>query len=72
MEDVSSSVEALALAERLRRAVAAASTADGGAATRCSVGVALHDPADPRPLLERADRALYVAKTQGRDRCSLA
>lgn len=37
-----------------------------------SAGVALHQPGEPLAhLLDRADRALYAAKAQGRNRCAL-
>jgi PleD family two-component response regulator len=37
-----------------------------------SAGVALHQPGEPlAQLLGRADRALYAAKAQGRNRCAL-
>ncbi len=57
---------ALHLAERLRAAVAAS----GEPAVTISVGVALVEPAreTPSQALVRADRALYKAKRDGRDR----
>jgi diguanylate cyclase (GGDEF)-like protein len=71
---VSDPDEAQRLAERLRRAVAAANTADGHAVT-ASVGIALTRPVDGENapdalwrLIDRADVAMYEAKQAGRDR----
>lgn len=47
----------------------------GSSVLTVSVGLAEHDPAEGgafEALIERADRALYRAKTQGRDRLALA
>ncbi len=67
-------VEANRLAERLRRAVAAART-DAGHVVTASIGIALVRPAEgeePRDglwrLLDGADAAMYEAKQAGRDR----
>lgn len=67
---------ALGIAERMRKAVSAlqiphAQTTAGF--VTASFGVAAAPPAseDPRPLLRRADRALYSAKTAGRNRAVL-
>lgn len=65
--------QAVALAERLRRAVAEQPVAIGPAAAwpvTISVGVAGWRPDDERPdaAIARADRALYAAKGGGRDR----
>jgi diguanylate cyclase (GGDEF)-like protein len=66
--------EAAHLAERLRTAVAASTTADGYTVT-ASIGIALTRPADGDEavealwkLIDRADAAMYEAKQQGRDR----
>jgi diguanylate cyclase (GGDEF)-like protein len=68
--------EALACAERMRRAVADIRLATPQAMVRCtiSIGVAALDPAhvDLRALLAAADGALYRAKMHGRDRVELA
>jgi diguanylate cyclase (GGDEF)-like protein len=63
------------LAERLRIAVEDCSIEWQGTALRVSVsiGVATRAPdEDAAPLLERADRALYVAKRQGRNRTAVS
>jgi diguanylate cyclase (GGDEF)-like protein len=58
-------VDAVTACERVRR-----STPDGQTA---SAGVAVWDGIEPpHTLLERADRALYAAKDDGRDRTALA
>jgi diguanylate cyclase (GGDEF)-like protein len=55
------------LAERLREAVAA--TEFGGITVTISVGVAQWQPGDSSDaVIARADRALYAAKNQGRNR----
>ena len=61
---------ALAVAEKVRRAVREATTGRRwGVALTCSIGVAVFpaDGADAPALLLAADRALYVAKRNGRD-----
>lgn len=63
------------LAERLRIAVEDRTIDWQGSALRVSVsiGVATRAPhEDAAPLLERADRALYVAKRQGRNRTAVS
>jgi len=68
--------EALAVAERCRAAVAAEAIPHGdspiGPAVTLSIGVAVLQPepihGTPDALVIAADRALYLAKTQGRDR----
>lgn len=60
--------EAVAAAERLRRAVAAADVGQAGSIT-ASFGVALSRPGDRADaLVARADAALYAAKRAGRNR----
>lgn len=67
---------ALAAGEQLRRAVAAHPLPAGAAVAglTISVGLAVVDASDPDhdAALQRADRALYAAKAQGRDRVVLA
>jgi diguanylate cyclase (GGDEF)-like protein len=67
---------AMAVADRVRSDIAAAPFAvDGGhAVVTVSVGVAAysHDDESALELFHRADRALYLAKAQGRDRCVMA
>jgi diguanylate cyclase (GGDEF)-like protein len=59
---------ALALAERLRRAVSEGDRSDGLPVTTISLGVALLRAGDTSTsLLERADAALYEAKEAGRN-----
>ncbi len=63
--------DAEALAERLRRAVAAApvETPGGPVSITVSIGVTVFNPGDSlRHLMERADMALYGAKRAGRNR----
>jgi diguanylate cyclase (GGDEF)-like protein/putative nucleotidyltransferase with HDIG domain len=63
------------VAERLRAAVAAAARAfaSGRAGVDASLGVAeWREPLTPAELLERADRALIVAKRTGKDRVVVA
>jgi diguanylate cyclase (GGDEF)-like protein len=63
--------QAMALAEQLRRAIADNRFAVIGKIT-VSIGIAEYRPEDDlENVLRRADRALYQAKTQGRDRISL-
>lgn len=57
--------EAVGLGERLRRAV------EAGSDVRISIGVASFEPSldpDEPSLLARADKALYAAKSEGRNR----
>jgi diguanylate cyclase len=60
---------ALILAEKLRTAIANAEVAGVGSVS-ASLGVAVmpDDAGDPEQLLRKADRALYVAKSGGRNR----
>jgi diguanylate cyclase (GGDEF)-like protein len=63
-----------AVAEKLREMLAAdGEGADRVALTTASIGISLYSPqcATPGELLEQADRALYRAKQQGRDRYCL-
>jgi diguanylate cyclase len=70
--------DAHVVAERIRRTIESASIEAAGHAIRCTVslGVAVADigapVADPQPWIERADRALYRAKAEGRNRTVLA
>ncbi len=66
--------QALALAERIRGQVAALEFPAAGQTFRVtiSIGVALHETGEPlQAVLARADRALYAAKQNGRDRVVL-
>jgi two-component system, cell cycle response regulator len=67
----------LALAERIRSVVESnpVPTQAGEVSVTASLGVAISVDArnaDPQMLLRRADKALYRAKDQGRNRCELA
>lgn len=65
-----------AIAERMREAIAAAPcpTAQGPLAISVSIGIASHrgDGETSSALLQRADAALYAAKTLGRNRVAAA
>lgn len=71
-----STSEAAVVAERLRRAIADVriSGAGDGPSVTASVGIATLDEhgSDADALLRAADRALYAAKTDGRDRVRVA
>jgi diguanylate cyclase (GGDEF)-like protein len=70
-----SEADAVAVAERIRRAIRDVRGSEAQrAGMRCSVGVALYpqDASDRSGLLLAADRALYAAKRAGRDRVSTA
>lgn len=63
--------EAARVAERIRRTVAEhpLALADGTLSLRCSIGVALAAPGDDaESVINHADKALYSAKAQGRNR----
>jgi diguanylate cyclase (GGDEF)-like protein len=65
---------ALAAAERMRQSIADLDIPHAGSETgrlSISIGVACAAPnsASPETLVRAADRALYAAKTSGRDRC---
>lgn len=67
--------ELFALAERIRAIVGASdATVDGARlSVTVSIGATLAEPADTvATLVERADRAMYTSKAEGRDRTSLA
>lgn len=68
--DGASADEALALGERIRRRVAAASNAGVEARLTVSIGIAScpRDATDYDTLFETADKRLYQAKAAGRDR----
>jgi diguanylate cyclase (GGDEF)-like protein/PAS domain S-box-containing protein len=62
---------AFAVADRIRKKLGAAPlpTASGPVPLTCSGGVVAWDRSEPlEQLIDRADRALYVAKSAGRDR----
>lgn len=63
-----------AAAERLRQHIAACQLGQDGLAVTVSIGVAQAAPTDEafEDLLIRADRALYIAKSAGRNRVELA
>lgn len=59
-------------AERIRRAVAAEPMPKGIPMT-VSIGVAVREPGESLDRwIDRADRAMYAAKAQGRDRCTVS
>ena len=64
---------ALGLAERLRRLIASLVIEGLSQTITASIGVALWHPGDSRKtLVNRADQAMYRAKSKGRDRVCLA
>jgi len=65
--------QAVLVAENLRKAVALIQVPDVDRAITASFGVAVlpDDTAEPEGLLRCADRALYVAKSRGRNRVEL-
>lgn len=65
--------EAMAAAERVRQAVAAATIGPQGLSVTVSIGVGFATPGTaPDDLLKQADMALYEAKRAGRNRVVLA
>lgn len=76
MDDVVTEHQAVALAERLRRAVQANPYVDGlrrlEVTVSAGVAVARSNDEDFDRLLRRADRALYAAKEGGRNRVEVA
>jgi diguanylate cyclase (GGDEF)-like protein len=62
--------DALALAERIRRRIAAINVREGSAQVTASIGVAVcpRDASDYDSLFDVADRRLYQAKAAGRNR----
>lgn len=74
-EGLSSVREALEIAERIRSAVVAPTSIGGNElVVGVSIGVAWSEgtPVDGETLLRVADRAMYVAKTSGRNKVQLA
>ena len=69
MAGISSIDEVTAPCEELRRRLAAHSNSS----VSCSIGVASAEAGmnDLPKLLERADNALYISKSQGKDRISI-
>ena len=63
-----SRAEALAIAGRIRAALADRYAQDGGLTISIGVATLPGDAGDKEALLEAADRAMYEAKRQGRDR----
>ncbi len=64
--------QAMIAAEKMRRAVAALTIDGGDGELRLTVscGIAeFHGGDDPEQVFERADRAMYLAKEHGRNRC---
>jgi diguanylate cyclase (GGDEF)-like protein len=64
---------ALVLAEKVRRAVAEVDIPGNDRAVTASFGIAVfpHDAVDADTLFRSADRALYSAKSNGRNRVEL-
>ena len=65
--------DAWTVAEKLRQQVAATPIATPATELRVSISVGIaqfNDEREPAQLVKRADRALYQAKHEGRDRCS--
>lgn len=75
LENVRSSEEVLALADKIRRAVQQPVPIDGQQAqVGASIGIALYPDhgRSEEELLHRADAAMYTVKSSGRDGCQLA
>ena len=72
-EELDSMLEVRALAERVRRELARPFSVDGREVhLTVSIGLAVGEPeAGAEELLERADAAMYVAKTDGKDRIAV-
>ena len=68
LPDLTDAAEAVAVAEKIRHNVEVCQV-DGVGTFTVSIGIALMSPSDigPESLLERADRALYLAKDKGRN-----
>lgn len=64
--------EAVAAAERLRAAIAAARSAQPYVTVSAGVAIAPVHGREPAPLIAAADAALYRAKRGGRDKSELA
>lgn len=67
-----SEAQSVAIAERLRREIAAADSPIGEP-IHLSIGIAMQDgnPTDAAGLFERADKALYLSKERGRNRTNV-
>uniref|UniRef100_UPI00210E8123 GGDEF domain-containing protein n=1 Tax=Chitinolyticbacter albus TaxID=2961951 RepID=UPI00210E8123 len=78
LEDVTSARhDAVLIADKVVNAMQRPITLEGGQSVRLttSIGIALHEPADPvtvDELLDRADAAMYVAKRAGKNRYVIA
>lgn len=61
--------DALAVAEKIRAGIRERRFVDGKVSVTASLGVVAHQPGDTlEQTLSRADRAMYTAKTEGRNR----
>jgi diguanylate cyclase (GGDEF)-like protein len=70
----SDSAAAMTLAERIRASIEHSFGSEGEGGVTASLGVALvpDHAASPKSLLAAADAALYVSKSEGRNRCTIA